>query len=186
MKAKTNSISAKLYCWFYGKHIHQLPNNLCPYFWKLVLAWTLLIPYSLFCGLYILTQEIFDSKYENGDHKTTERIGISVMINGFIFILFLMINVIIANFVDYDHKSFLYGMIVPGIIIWVFVIGFGTYYGIDALIEHIKESRIPRDENGWRIYPEPKEKTPNLLIEFIKAKYGEYCPRIEWDDNRKQ
>lgn len=181
MKLNANSLNAKLYCWFYGKSSYHLPNNLCPYFWKLVLAWALLVPYSLFCTLYILTHEIFDTKYENGDHKTGERMGISLMLNGILFLLFLMINVIVRIFVAYDPKSVFSELLGPGIMVWVIVIGFGLYYGVKALVERIKESRIPRDENGYRIYPEYKPKKPNLIVEFVKAKYGQYCPKIDWE-----
>lgn len=185
MQLKTNSLNAKLYCWFYGKPTYQLPTNLCPYFWKLVLAWTLLVPYSLFCVLYILTHELFDSKYENGDHQTSERLGVSMMLNGITFMLFLMINVIVWFFVDYDPKSCFTEMLGPGIMIWVVAICFGGYHGIKALIEYIKESRIPRDANGFKIYREPKEKKPNIIVEFVKAKYGKYCPKIDWEGNGK-
>ena len=185
MILKTNSLNAKLYCWFYGKPTYELPNNLCPYFWKLVLAWTLLIPYSLFCTLYILTHEIFDDKYENGDHKTGERMSVSLLMNGILFILFLMINVVVWFFVDYDPKSIFTDLLGPGAMLWTVAICFGVYYGIKALVEYIKESRIPRDENGYRIYPEYKEKKPNLIVEFVKAKYGKYCPKIDWEGNGK-
>ena len=180
MKLNTNSLNAKLYCWFYGKTAYHLPNNLCPYFWKLVLAWTLLVPYSLFCTLYILTHELFDTKYENGDHKTGERMGISLLLNGIILMLLLMINVVVRLFVTYDPKSIFAELLPPGIMIWFVSICFGIYYGTKALAEHIKESRIPRDEHGYRKYPPYKEKKPNLLVEFVKAKYGEYCPKIDW------
>lgn len=181
MTLNTNSLNAKLYCWFYGKTAYHLPNNLCPYFWKLILAWVLLVPYALFCTLYILTHEIFDTKYENGDHKTGERMGISLLLNGIILMLLLMINVVVWFFVDYDPKSIFSELLFPGGMIWVVSIGFGIYHGIKALDEYIKESRIPRDENGYRIYSEPKEKKPNLIVEFVKAKYGQYCPKIDWN-----
>jgi hypothetical protein len=185
MNLKTNSLNAKLYCWFYGKPTYQLPSNLCPYFWKLVLAWVLVVPYSLFCTLYILTHEIFNKKYENGDHNTGERIGVSVLVNGIVFILFLMINFVVWFFVDYDPKSIFTVLLRPGAMFWTVAILVGGYYGIKALIEYIKESRIPRDENGYRIYPEYKEKKPNLIVEFVKAKYGKYCPKIDWEGNGK-
>lgn len=182
MKLKTNSLNAKLYCWFYGKDKYNLPNNLCPYFWKLVLAWVLVAPYSLFCTLYILTYEVFDNKYENGDHKTGERLGISVLFYGIIFILFLMINVIVRVFVDYDPNSNFSNLLGPGIMIWVIVICVGVYEGVNALVKHIKQSRIKYDKDGYRIYPEAKEKKPNLIIEFVRAKYGKYCPKIDWKE----
>ena len=181
MTLNTNSLNAKLYCWFYGKTAYHLPNNLCPYFWKLILAWLLLVPYALFCTLYILTNEIFNPKYENGDHKTGERFGISLLLNGIIMMLFLMINVVVWFFVDYTPKSIFSELLGPGAMLWVVAIGFGIYYGIKALHEYIKEKRIPRDENGYRIYPEYKEKKPNLIVEFAKAKYGKYCPKIDWN-----
>ena len=181
MTLNTNSLNAKLYCWFYGKTAYHLPNNLCPYFWKLILAWLLLVPYALFCTLYILTNEIFNPKYENGDHKTGERFGISLLLNGIIIMLFLMINVVVWFFVDYTPKSIFSELLGPGAMLWVVAIGFGIYYGIKALHEYIKEKRIPRDENGYRIYPEYKEKKPNLIVEFAKAKYGKYCPKIDWN-----
>ena len=180
MKLNANSLNAKLYCWFYGEPSRKLPNNLCPYFWKLVLAWVLLVPYSLFCTLYILTHEVFDTKYENGDHKTGERFGVSLLLNGIIMMLLLMINVVVWFFVDYTPKSLLSELLAPGIMIWLVSICFGIYYGIKALAEHIKESRIPRDEHGYRIYTDHKEKKPNLIVEFTKAKYNKYCPKIDW------
>lgn len=181
MTLNTNSLNAKLYCWFYGKTAYHLPNNLCPYFWKLILAWVLLVPYTLFCILYILTHEIFIDNYENGNHKTGERMGVSLILNGIVFMLFLMINVVVWFFVDYTPKSIFSELLPPGIMVWVVAIGFGIYYGIKALVERIKESRIPRDEYGYRIYPEPKEKKHNLIVEFVKAKYGQYCPKIDWN-----
>ena len=42
MKLTKNSFNSKLYRWFYCTN--QLPINLCPYFWKLLMAWVLLIP----------------------------------------------------------------------------------------------------------------------------------------------
>lgn len=180
MKLNANSLSAKLYCWFYGKPKNYLPNNLCPYFWKLVLAWVLLVPYSLFCTLYILTSEIFNDNYKNGDHKSGERIGMSAILNGIVFMLLLMINVVVCFFVDYTPKSIFSALLPPGIMVWVVVICFSIYYGIKALVEHIKDRRIPRDENGYTIYSGYKEKKPNLMVEFVKAKYGKYCPKIDW------
>jgi hypothetical protein len=32
---------------------------------------------------------------------------------------------------------------------------------------------------------EPYEKKPNIIIEFIKAKYNRYCPKIEWNAEEK-
>jgi hypothetical protein len=34
------------------------------------------------------------------------------------------------------------------------------------------------DENGN--YVPRKEDKPNIIIEFVKAKYNRYCPKITW------
>ena len=95
--------------------------------------------------------------------------------------LFLMVNVVVWFFVDYTPKSIFSELLAPGVMVWVIAIGFGIYYGVKSLAEYIKESRIPRDEYGRIILPEPKEKKPNLIVEFVKAKYGQYCPKIDWN-----
>lgn len=47
MKINYNSLSAKIYRYFYTTE--TMPTNLCPYFWKSLIATILFIPY------YILT-----------------------------------------------------------------------------------------------------------------------------------
>jgi hypothetical protein len=46
MRLKSNSISARLYRYFYGTEI--MPTSLCNYFWALVLAYLLIIPLEIF------------------------------------------------------------------------------------------------------------------------------------------
>ena len=45
MKLKENSFSANFYKWVY--ETKQLPKNLCPYFWKLLLGWVICITFSV-------------------------------------------------------------------------------------------------------------------------------------------
>ena len=39
------------------------------------------------------------------------------------------------------------------------------------------------DENGnWIPYEDRLTgKRPNIILEFIKAKYNKYCPKIDWN-----
>ena len=185
MKANTNSISAKLYCWFYAKRVKQLPNNLCPYFWKLVLAYILFIPYAIFSLPMIVFTELLDKNYSNGDNKTGERLGLSFLMYVAVFLASVMVIAVGAFFTTYAKYGFCTKVVPIGILLWLVAIVIGGYQGIKAWREYIINSRIKYDENGYRIWEEPKEKTPNMVIEFIKAKYGEYCPRIEWNDGRQ-
>lgn len=180
MKLNANSIHAKLYCWFYGKHKeYDLPNNLCPYFWKVVLAWILLVPYAVFCTPFILIHEAFSKSYKNGDNKFGERIGISFIIYIFLFALFVLGVGVGALFTTYEKGSLFANMMPGAILFWGVLIIVGIYQGIKALIGFIRESRKVYDEHGYRVYPEKK---PNLVVEFVKAKYNSYCPKIDWEN----
>jgi len=176
MKLNANSLNAKLYCWFYGERRHRLPNNLCPYFWKLVLAWILVVPYALFT-IPVVLSELFSKSYENGDMKTLSRVGISLVIYVGLFILLCMGTAVATLFTTFAKGTFFGEIWFGGVLFWVIGICVGVYHGIKALGEYIIESSIPRDEHGYRIYTEKK---PNLVVEFVKAKYNKYCPKIDW------
>jgi hypothetical protein len=181
MKLNSNSISSKLYRWFYGTK--ELPNNLCPYFWKLVLAWLVFIPYSLFC-LPVILHELFDKNYKYTDNSTGKRIGFSLGIYVILFFIFSMLSVIGWFFVLPEKDSFYQFMGTIGILFWIVLIVIGGIEGTKALIEWNYRRKIKYDENGYRIYDEPKEKT-YLIVEFTKAKYNKYCPKIDWMDKNK-
>lgn len=180
MKLNANSIHAKLYCWFYGKHKeYDLPKNLCPYFWKVVLAWILILPYAVFCTPFILTSELFSKSYKNGDNKFGERIGMSFIIYIFLFALFILGVGVGALFTTYLKGSLFANMMPGAILLWGVLIVIGIYHGIKYLVQVIRDSRKVYDEHGYRVYPEKK---PNLVVEFVKAKYNSYCPKIDWEN----
>jgi hypothetical protein len=184
MKLSTNSLNAQLYCWFYGQRSRNLPSNLCPYFWKLVLAWILVIPYGIFTLPSILLFELFSKDYKNGDKKTGERFAISLAIYIGLFLLLCMISAITTMFITLHHGTLFGEIWAAGILIWVVIIAVSIFFGIKALIEYIKDGRKVYDENGYRIYSKTKEKKPRIIIEFIKAKYNSYCPKIDWTNNK--
>ena len=37
----------------------------------------------------------------------------------------------------------------------------------------------------WRKAHPKEEKPPGVVQEFIKAKYNNYCPKLEWDNEEK-
>lgn len=180
MKLKTNSLNAKLYCWFYSQTSENLPTNLCPYFWKLVLAWVLFIPYSIISLPGIFIYDIFHKDYTT----TLKRFAISLLIYTVLFILLCMGSAIGAIFITLHRGTFFGEIWLAGIMIWFVIIVCSIFFGIEKLIEHIQYSRRFYDEDGYRVYPQPKDKKVRIIIEFIKAKYNSYCPKIDWTDKK--
>ena len=183
MKLNKNSLNAKLYCWFYGVGSYELPSNLCPYFWKLVLAWILVLPYGLLCTPFILTHELFDKTYKNGQNTFGERVGISVIMYIMLFALFALGVGVGALFTTYAKGSIFLNVLPGSILLWIALVGIGIYQGIKALIVKLSETKKVYDEHGYRVYPEKK---PNLAVEFVKAKYNKYCPKITWTTEKDE
>lgn len=181
MKLKSNSISSKLYRWFYGTN--ELPNNLCPYFWKLVLAWLVLIPYSLVC-LPVILMELSDQFYGYNDNSTGKRIGMSALVYFVAFCAMCMVSFIGFFFVTPEKDSFYMFAGTVGAMVWVFSIVIGIIEGHKALKEWNRNRKIKYDENGRRIWNQPKEEKTYLVVEFVKAKYNKYCPKIDWVDKK--
>jgi hypothetical protein len=181
MKLNSNSISSKLYRWFYGTNV--LPNNLCPYFWKLVLAWLVLIPYSL-VGLPSIIMEITDKDYKYNDVSTGKRIGIGSLVYVLIFFVGCMLSFIGWFFVLPEKESFYSFTGTIGALLWFVSIVIGVIEGVTALKDRNRKRKIKYDENGRRIWSEPKEEKTYLVVEFAKAKYNKYCPKIDWMDNK--
>jgi hypothetical protein len=71
-----------------------------------------------------------------------------------------------------------------GAILWMASIMIGVIEGVTALKDRNRKRKIKYDENGRRIWSEPKEEKTYLVVEFAKAKYNKYCPKIDWMDNK--
>ena len=72
MKLNINSTSAQLYRWFYATT--TMPQSLCPYFWKLVIMWLLILPYSIL-SLPVILMDLKDF-----EHRTMgERAGMGII-----------------------------------------------------------------------------------------------------------
>jgi len=182
MKLNSNSISSKLYRWFYGTNV--LPNNLCPYFWKLVLAWLVLIPYSLVC-LPSIIMELYDKDYRYHDVSTSKRIGIGAICYFAVFLIFCMLSSIGWFFVLPTKESFYQFTGTLGFCLWFGLIVVGILEGVEILKERNRTRKIKYDENGRRIWNQPKEEKTYLIVEFTKAKYNKYCPKIDWVGNER-
>lgn len=178
MKLNQNSVSAKLYKWFYGVSEYQgLPNNLCPYFWKVVLMYLTIIPYILF-SIPVVVYDMFDKGYDNGDRKTGERLGIAAGVYIGIFVVTALITAIVGFFIHIESKSFWEFCQLTGCLVWGGIIVVGGIESVKHLREYttINKSYYSEEENKW-VYKKTKV---NMTAEFIKAKYNKYCPKIDW------
>ena len=178
MKLNKNSVTSRLYKWFYGVSEYQgLPNNLCPYFWKVVLMYLTIIPYTLF-SIPVVVYDLFDKQYENGERKTGERLGVSVGVYIGLFVLAALISAIVAIFIKVEPKSLFEFLVVGGCLFWAGLIIIGVIEGIKYLREYstTNESFYDHQQDRWVV----KKTKVNMTTEFIKAKYNKYCPKIDW------
>lgn len=183
MNLNFNSLSARLYRWFYNKEV--MPDNLCPYFWKLVLMWLLILPYvGLTLPVQITTK--FRQKSISETIAYTTIFTIITFLSG--VILILPIYMIIGS------GNRMIDTFLPGsLIAWGAILSFGLVSFIAYLVEKYKERKNGNkmydeygevfygyDSSGFRIYYPTKK--PNILFEFVKAKYNKYCPKITWNN----
>jgi len=201
MKLNQNSITTRLYKWFYNTE--ELPQSLCPYFWKLTLMLLLIIPYSIIT-LPVLIVNKFDNDYDSASFG--EKLGVSIILWGCVLIILLLLSPILLIWVDLpaDKKldEFIHVTIRVGMISWGIVIITSVVFWVAWLIENrrkfFKEIRYEYKDvyddggywqntiktgrryylvNGEKVFIEEKK---YILIEFIKAKYNRYCPKIDW------
>jgi hypothetical protein len=158
MELNKNSISARLYRWYYN---NQLPTNLCPYFWKLVIMYILIVPFVVI-SLPILLIDRF--KIAN-----SEKVDIIFSSCFFYFGLYLvgcilMVPLYLLYFIPIN--GFTQNSFMLGVTMFLLLCGIGLTE-LCKLIYHGEE-------------PVFKEKKPNILVEMAKAKYHKYCPQIKW------
>lgn len=182
MKLNQNSISARMYRWFYLTY--DMPQNLCPYFWKLVIMWVLIIPYGL------ISLPVIIIKQEPDEWGIRPLFGAFLYL--FLFVIFIALFPLTYFFWGwFDHNSTFGKWQVGGILIWAVVLMCTAVWGVIMIID--KRKRIKRhrqtmyiwtDEGDYVTNPDYVlyEDKPNIISEFIKAKYNKYCPKIEWKE----
>jgi hypothetical protein len=155
MTLNYQSIIAKLYRWFYFKT--EMPNNLCIYFWQLMVMWIFILPYFLLTFWNRFTP----SKNDMIDKGTA--IGIGVILHIIAFILISMIIGILGLFFNFSSPV-LSTISFIGNILWLFTIIVFISWAAIILLQKIEKS----------------EKRPSIILEYFKAKKNKYCPKIEW------
>jgi hypothetical protein len=161
MKLNQNSLSAKLYRWFYKTD--TMPTNLCPYFWKLVTAVIL----SPLLAIHTLPYEIINYKRRRR-YTYSDMLGTSLAYWCFIAAIICMISPLGLFFYIPDEDSLLMGMMFFGFCVWASLIVVGIGWGIYEIVKYLKSKKSD------------DEKTDNIIVEMVKAKYHKYCPKIDW------
>ena len=151
MELKLNSWYVWLWNYTYDT---RLPDNLCPFFWKLVLAIILFIP-NVILRLPLNILKIFNKNIE-----------VESGIGAFVWLVFISVTLItyaifhwilwLVNSYNYDSGAASAG----GFIIIATVLCSIYYY----LFESDKSINLNN----------------NILITYTKSVYNKHCPRINW------
>jgi hypothetical protein len=128
----------------------------------------------------MIVLELTDKGYKYNDTSTGKRIGMSVIAYFMLFAIASMVALICAFFVSPEKDSFYLFLSTLGAMIWVIAIVIGVVEGYKAFKDWNYRRKIKYDENGYRIWNEPKQEKTYLVVEFAKAKYNKYCPKIDW------
>jgi hypothetical protein len=132
-----------------------MPDSICPYFWKLLMAWVFVIPVSLFSFPAVIAEIITKQSYGLG------RLFMSVVLYMALYCIVSMVFTVLIFTNHYDSESIIVKMGSAGILIWVVAI-------VITVIETVKYFRNSDKVND------------SVIVGFVKSKYNKYCARITW------
>lgn len=185
MEISKNKWYIKLYLWFYCIDENDLPQSLCPFFWRLLLMFIFIIPYSI-----VSLPSLFIEKYIN-ENKTEEGSVIFMLRILFGLVGYVSIGCIssIITFliclilqIEPEENSDLGSLVTVGFVLSSLIL-------VGLLIRLVIYLYSLYDDYKWNKYYEKKwnpekypvkERKSSILKEFIKAKYNKYCPKITW------
>jgi hypothetical protein len=156
MKADFNSLTARLYRWFYN--ICYMPTSLCPYFWKCLIMYILIIPYAMFTFPIRLTKHYKRDYLMLGD-DIIDQIMSSI-------IIYMIIAIIGCTLFTITTMWFMSNTFIMKYVI-IYIIG-STVIVISIILLIVMG------------FNNKKTKYDNILISFIKSKYKKYCPKLDW------
>lgn len=167
-KIDAQGFSAKFYLWYTLKY--SLPKGYCKFFWTLVLAYVLIIPY-LILSLPAIIVAYFSKDFESECfNKTIDRVFFGLFFYSFLFIIFVLFAGITFICNKIPEKSFWVEFGKAGITLWLVLITILIGIGIQVLSKSIAKKR--KNVN--------KVKNANPIVGTFKAIYKKYCPQIEW------
>jgi hypothetical protein len=179
MKLKKSSYTSRLYRWFYDEN--KMPNNLCPYFWKVVAMYVLILPTVVF-GLPWMLWDSYEFKKANIVSKMA--VGAFMWIG--LFCALTPLVSLASLFTTFAKHSFLDSMAFLGCMVMAIAVIVGlVWYGMKLHTDYENrqyEALVIRDEYGYIIGRKPRPEKKWMIIEYIKAVYEKQCPSVEWDD----
>jgi len=161
MELKTKSWYVWLWEYTYAE---DLPNNLCPFFWKLIVAMLLFIPNVIFRIPVTIFNLFATYPIKRGDDRTGNGIGTWL-------VLFAIVTIIALNYYLFlwlmgDDKALAWAM---GAILMDTMI-------LTVLIKIIWDQNYIGDILAYKA-------SYNMLVIFTKSWYNKHCPRINWKEN---
>lgn len=171
----------QLYRLIYG---HELPTNLCPYFYKVMLAIILFLPLIMFTAVAALFAEVVnlfhakevrfhlyqDAKSESG-LLSRDMLAAAFVVN---WVCFYVFELIWFPF-HYNEKGPLttmgFGIYICTAAILLSIVNYFLFKGIDWLIDKMRTSKSA---------PKTESKESSLVLSYIKSKYQKHCPKINW------
>ena len=144
MTLNYNSFNAKLYRYFYNER--EMPNSICPYFWKLLMAWVFIIPVSIFSFPAVI-----------GEIITKQSVGLfRVFASFFLYLVICVVTAMVCTimlfFNEYDGGSPIVKLGVYGFVFWLAAIAI-------TVVETVKYIR-----NNNKL-------EDSVIVGFVKSKY---------------
>ncbi len=169
MKLNKNSWHARANEYVYGWSYLDNVDCLCPYFWGTLLAIFLTPLWALGHGIVRVIDALPETNVNlpSISQRTKNRIG-TTFAYGFFGLMITLLTI------AFGLAVIKYGLLNVLIVIGAIALVVSGVIGLFFLIMVIKEKY-----DDWR-WDHPKEKKPNLFMEFVRAKKNKHCPLVEW------
>lgn len=162
MKLNQKSWHAMYYKW---ASLKMMPDNLCSYFWKLLMLIILFplllifaLPEILIVSISYIIIKIKKDEFIYFIDEWESRWGINFLIYFLIAMIYGYINALINHF----NETIAITVIV---IVTISIFAVINYFRKKSKKSEIKTAKV---------------KKPSLISEYWKAFKGKYCPRIDW------
>jgi len=165
MKLNKNSVNARLYRWFYN--VDLMPRSICPYFWKLILMWLLVIPYCVWLAPVYIIHRLTGERILNV--KQSDKFEYAFITNSLLFISIILLLGVSSLFVNYEN-------VLLKALSEVGVISLFTSLFIIILLLFLRFITRPKKLKMSDV----REDKPSIILEFIKSKYNKMCTVIDW------
>lgn len=186
IKLRKRSWHSIIYKIFYRADV---PQSLCPYFWKGIIAIVFFVPMIIWALPEIIVVVI---KHRSDDYDSEEYLedqftyGDFGAIRFFVNLVAWAILAFIGSVFYWTYRFFVDGIVNSWILGWLVIVGATVWILIENEVIPAKEWRRnykARRRQGKNMYVS-EESTPvhKVAGAWIKGIYKKYCPKITWID----